>query len=690
MFSEVNHHNINIIHYCEDSISKLSVKLDFSLLPETLSSSYENIRTSSSVSQNPMYIPNRILKKSFKSENPFLAQECNSLLVEICTSNKCIKLSCTKVKDADNIIMIIESGDRRFIKDIKNICVIFADNYHDSSPTPEGILNCLDLITLADQMVLVYTQTSLAESKMVVYILPKTFVIEEFMNKRKHITSIHNLFSKRIPDGTRLHSTGGRHKLQNVDLRKICIAKNDFDLNKKLDVINLMNQSIEQLHINTIDDRFEIPESLINCVNLKYFSLHTKKPFNIVANRVQNMRNFINTLAFNDLQVLDMSYCNLSAIIVSSLLPALKDWINLTELCLKNCSITEKYMIYVAEGIKASSHLNTLDLSDNNIGDEGCKALAVTLYHEYISGKCSTPHLHNLNLSCCHISDSGIVALVGSIQENCNIELLDLSGNSFQNRVTPVLFSSCRKLSVLNLSRFSIGNFSVFSILNSYSVEVLNLCACKADMSSLNSLAECTSLLSSLCVLDMSKNNWPVTELAQVLNHAHNLQELSLSQISFASNDAKKYVRVLKLIKNLKILRLSQATVHSEFNDFSYIIKSETLEVFEIPHLKCNASDYFCLCENIRFATSLRTLDLSGINFCEHQYFRSVNISKCNLDPNPYNDAAIALSKALSFCSNLQELKLSDYGIKETGANALASSIRKCGSLKSADLSHNC
>ena len=665
-FSKLNLLNINIIHYYEDSIAKLSVKFGFSLLLESLSSCYENIRTSNNLSQNTMYIPNQILEKSFKSRSPFLAKECNSLLNEVCTSNKCIKLSCTKVKDADNIMMTIESGDRRIIKDVKNICEIFADNYHGGSATCEDILNCLDLISLVDQMVLVYTQTSLAESRVVIYILPNTFVIEEFMNKRKHITSIQNLFIKRIPDGMRLHSTGGRLKLQNADLRRMCIAKNDFDLNKKLDVVKLMSQSIEQLHINTIDDSFVVPESVMNCINLKYFSLHMNKPsFNIVANSIRNMRNLINALAFSDLQILDIRHCNLSAIIDSSLLPALKNWINLTELGLKNCSITEKDMIYVAEGIKASSHLNTLDLSDNKIGDKGCQALAVSLYHECISGKCSSPHLHKLNLSCCHIGESGIVALAGSIQQNCDIKVLDLSGNSCQSTVIPVLFGalqSCKNLSILNLSHLSIGDLSVFSTLNSNSVEVLNLCACEADLSSLNSLAECTSLLSSLCVLDMSEYNWPMTELAQVLNHAHNLQELSLSQISFASTDTKEFVRVLKLVKNLKLLRLSHARVHG-CNDFASIVKSETLEVFEISHLKCSASEYFCLCENIKFAPSLCTLNLSYIHFIEHQSFE-INVHKGELHPSPYNNAAIALSKSLPFCSNLQELKLTDCGIK--------------------------
>ena len=679
-----DHPNLKVIHKCEDSIPKLAVKLHFSVVFEVLLSFSDCVK-SDNVSQNAIYIPDEILKKSFKSESPFLSKELKSLLSEICTSNECIKLSCTDVKDADNIIMTIESGDRRIVRDVKNISKILHDNYYGNIVTLYGTVHCLDLISGSDQIVLVFTQTSLASNKFEIYILPKAFVIQEF---KQNIANMTGLFVKRISESMKLHAPAKSDQL-NVRMKRICIT-NDVNFSKQLE---LFSQSIDQLHIhityNTMGSSCSIAESLIMKMQLKSFSLRMKisSKFGAVNPSIinYNLKNIVSALAYKDLHVLDMSHCNLSAII-DSLLPALKVWKNLTELYLKRCSITGKDMSSLLEGIEMSSDLNALDLSNNDIGDEGCQALAVS--RASITKKHSFFHLQKLNLSYCHISDSGIVALAGSIQENCDIKLLDLSGNSCQSRVIPVLFSalkSSRNLSVLNLSHLSIGDFSVFSTLNSYSVEVLDLCACKADLSSLNSLAECTSLLSSLWVLDMSENNWPMTELAQVLYHANSLQEVSLSQIFLEANETKEFVRVLKLLKNLKILRLSQATVHSDFNDFSSIINSETLEVFEIPHMICSGTKYFHLCENIKYAPSLRTLDLSYIHFSEHS-----NISKYDLELSLYNEAAIALSNAISFCSNLQELKLTDCGIKQTGAKALALSIQNCGSLISVDLSKNC
>jgi len=82
-------------------------------------------------------------------------------------------------------------------------------------------------------------------------------------------------------------------------------------------------------------------------------------------------------------------------IIDSSLVPALKAWTNLTELHLKICSNSDRDMEDLVDGIKTSSNLSTLDLRDNDIGDEGCQALSLALCHDYVTKNSSIPHLEN-------------------------------------------------------------------------------------------------------------------------------------------------------------------------------------------------------------------------------------------------------------------------------------------------------
>ena len=129
-------------------------------------------------------------------------------------------------------------------------------------------------------------------------------------------------------------------------------------------------------------------------MHLKSFSLHIKILSISVARKPSimnyNLKNVVSALAYKELHVLDMSHCNVSAIIDSSLLPALKEWKNLTELYLKCCSITGKDVSSLLEGIEMSSNLNTLDLSNNDIGDEGCQALVLS--HASITNKHSIVH----------------------------------------------------------------------------------------------------------------------------------------------------------------------------------------------------------------------------------------------------------------------------------------------------------
>jgi Ran GTPase-activating protein (RanGAP) involved in mRNA processing and transport len=74
--------------------------------------------------------------------------------------------------------------------------------------------------------------------------------------------------------------------------------------------------------------------------------------------------------------------------------------------------------------------LQHLDLSQNVIGDEGCKLLA--------NGLTSNCLLRVLDLSGNLLVDEGVVALADMLQSNCTLQSLDLSNNMFGD--SPVLF----------------------------------------------------------------------------------------------------------------------------------------------------------------------------------------------------------------------------------------------------------
>ena len=116
--------------------------------------------------------------------------------------------------------MTIESGDKRIIRDIKNISKILPDNYYGNILTPNATVHCLDLISYADKIVLVFTQTSMMDNKFEIYILPKVFVIQEFIKNKQSMANMTYLFVKIIPE----RMAPAENQL-NVCMKRMCITK---------------------------------------------------------------------------------------------------------------------------------------------------------------------------------------------------------------------------------------------------------------------------------------------------------------------------------------------------------------------------------------------------------------------------------------------------------------------------------
>ena len=79
----------------------------------------------------------------------------------------------------------------------------------------------------------------------------------------------------------------------------------------------------------------------------------------------------------------------------------------------------------LAPGIAAHKALASLDLGFNNIGDEGCRALAAAL----VSSSCSSGTLHTLYLSGNSFREDGALAIAEVIRRGCSIKKLHLTGN---------------------------------------------------------------------------------------------------------------------------------------------------------------------------------------------------------------------------------------------------------------------
>lgn len=94
--------------------------------------------------------------------------------------------------------------------------------------------------------------------------------------------------------------------------------------------------------------------------------------------------------------------------------------ITIIELYLQDCGANSSCIENLMVGLKSNKTLVTLDLRDNDIGMEGAIFIADALQ--------SGPKLRQLNLSGCNIESQGAIAIINSLS-NSSIETLNLSDN---------------------------------------------------------------------------------------------------------------------------------------------------------------------------------------------------------------------------------------------------------------------
>ena len=233
-------------------------------------------------------------------------------------------------------------------------------------------------------------------------------------------------------------------------------------------------------------------------------------------------------------------------------------------------------------------------------------------------------------------------------------------------------FQNSKNLSEMDLSHSTLEGFSAFSspILLLQSLQILKLCASKPQDFSLASLMKNELLMSSLHVLDLSGNNWPVSDLIQMFDLTKRLQELSLSGLSLSQNDTKDLAGVLSKLHYLSVIRFNCFKMTAVDHCFVHFITKQNITTLELCNLICDDSNvYYEICSSVKDATSLHSLDLS----------HNVGI----------NNATRTLSWSIKQCLKLNMLRLCDCGIRKNEAEELAAAIIACENIKSIDMSQN-
>ncbi|XP_071777201.2 NACHT, LRR and PYD domains-containing protein 12-like [Centroberyx gerrardi] len=145
------------------------------------------------------------------------------------------------------------------------------------------------------------------------------------------------------------------------------------------------------------------------------------------------------------LRELDLGYNSIRDSGVKKLMEGLVDKdCKLKTLRLQGCGFTSRACVYLASVLCHSPKLRELDLSGNEIGDDGLLHLANGVKYQGC-------HLETLKLSQCNIKEKGCRSLASALQNNSHhLEVLDLSINAIGDEGAIELF---KKVDISNLTK---------------------------------------------------------------------------------------------------------------------------------------------------------------------------------------------------------------------------------------------
>lgn len=209
----------------------------------------------------------------------------------------------------------------------------------------------------------------------------------------------------------------------NLVLQRLNLEGNQMgrDCGAAITYLIQFNATIQELYLgcNLLPDESgrEIANALKCNTSLRTLSLHT----NFLD--VGSAMTFANVLGEKSCQLesLDLSQNSIQDDGATSLALALHSNASLKALMLSETKLTKQSCDFLATALAINRTLERLNLADNNIGNQGCAGLAEVL-------KINTS-LKSLNLYGTKTGSVGIMAMSRAMEENSSIVQLNLSGN---------------------------------------------------------------------------------------------------------------------------------------------------------------------------------------------------------------------------------------------------------------------
>ena len=396
---------------------------------------------------------------------------------------------------------------------------------------------------------------------------------------------------------------------------------------------------------------------------------------------------------------LNMSFCKLRLIEFQVLSDDLICSHNCTELYLTGCGIDDNTVTILANGLRYCTHLETLDLSYNRIGDKGAVSLAESVK--------SCQKLDKVNLAFNRIGDIGAMAVVTETMcpvYLCGNDLQHVSGHNVN--VHTVTFSGCNIGDDGSLSKFqcelSTKPLQCYSCVNVFDISSNKINNCHRAVV----LSSCLKYFTHLEELNVSHNYIGadgVYVLAKSFCHfAQSLCKLDISYNSIESTGASAVADALNHCTHLEELTVSHNNIKKDGACVlagSFCHYAQSLRKLDISNNDIKNTGASAVANALNHCTHLEELTVSHNNikkdgarvlarsFCHYgQSLRKLDISNNNIG----STGASAVADALNHCTHLEELTVSHNELKMDGARVLARSFcHYAQSLRKLDISNN-
>ena len=574
-------------------------------------------------------------------------------LIELCSAmgpkGSCIRLSLMENTILDEIHMMSECmNSTDIMTEIKFITSAYLHREYNFRKMP--LLHYIDFISVDGYVIIYYFDTTgLSMIDYVMYIAQ-----EEVINSIDHGISGNEL---RLESGfigdvqfflTKLFQNPFVSQ-QHKQLQSLYIANNDSHPYPISTIIAPFSTSLKHLKLEgdciVKCDLQAFYQVMKSCNNLTSFSisgdseicacdilasLRSCKQLNQVS--LKNCYfNWVPGLAASyishlNLVRLDLSYIEMSTLLLKSLAKLFKQWTMLQELDLNHCGISGKLLAYLIEGVRECKQLLALNISENKLGDEGCINLSKALCH---LSQCNNVNLQRLNMSYCDITNNGVSALADLIKQiSTSLQVLDISNNNISPLAFLAIIFALRSCDNLLELSFEVKD----GIVSEES-------SCQVYASQQHSLI----------------NN----RLKQVLVNAVRLRKLSLSGLHFKDTALQEQIR---LQKQLLILTLTNCLFESDIP--LYLLRSKTLQELDLSNNKYRAAEIF------------RTL-------------QSCNIYAIHLDNTDLLQRIYYVAKSIENCKNLLVISVVNCNIQNGGAIRLAQGAKKSQNLRILDMRCN-